>query len=522
MLRCCNISKSFGTLQVLQAVSFTLQPGEVVGLTGQRGAGKSVLVRILAGLEQPESGQVYVGDHAIANSRMAHKYGLATIHQEPVLVEHLDALSMIFLGHESSRRWGFLRLSRQQAHLQQALHILHSLGMADPPLGQQVGNLSGEDRQLIAIAHVIAQQPQVVVIDDPTALLRLEYQQALLHAIRRWRTQGTTVLFSSQNLDHLFTVTDRILVLREGRIVANERTSTTSRETIVRAQIAAADEQQHTPLIWALDNFYQARSQAQVLHQQHHSLEYDLAAQNALNLQLIAQLAEQITNLDRANTALQAAQRRLLGEREHERKALARDLHDQVIQDLVSLNYDIDHLETVAHVAVAVTTQLADLRGYIRDLIDTVRDICGALRPPTIDSLGLHAALQSFVEDWSMRSDIQVVLTIDPALERLADSIEISLFRMIQEALGNVRKHAQASLVSITLEYTPQRTLRLRISDDGCGLSGDLDLATLAAHGHYGLLGISERVALIRGRFRIVNQALGGTLLEIELPIIVD
>jgi signal transduction histidine kinase len=255
-----------------------------------------------------------------------------------------------------------------------------------------------------------------------------------------------------------------------------------------------------------------------LLSQQRMVLEHDLAAQDSLNRQLIAQLAEQVTTLDQANSALQDAQRRLLTEREQERKALARELHDQVIQDLVSLNYAIDELRAEIVEPGAADETLTELRDTIRGLVGAVRTICGALRPPTIDSLGVAAAIQSFAREWSTRSGVAVSLDLEEGLGRLPEVIEISIFRMIQEGLSNVRKHAQASQVHIGLRSTSQRTLMLTIADNGRGLRRNTDLAALAAAGHYGLLGMSERVALVKGRFRLHEQPSGGAMLEVEIP----
>ncbi len=519
MLTCRHVSKQFGTLPVIDEVSFDLAPGEVVGLTGQSGAGKSVLVRLLAGLEKPDTGVISTRGHLINSTQTAFRAGLAVIHQQPVLVDHLDVASAIFLGHEVGRSWlGWLSLPNQRQHTHMARQILAQLGMELPSLRTHVGNLSSEQRQMVAIAQVLIRKPQVVIIDEPTALLRYEYQQKLLELIREWQAQGVAVLFSSQNLDHLFAVSNRILVLRRGRFVFEAATEKTSREEVVRAQIGARDQQHLTPIIWALENYHRASQQAEALRQSQSSLEHDLASQNQLNRQLIGQLDQQVSNLDRANAALQEAQRRLLSEREGERKVLARELHDQVIQDLVSLNYDIDNLRSQIDDPEQASLGLDDLRDNIRQLVSTVRAICGNLRPPTIDSLGVNAAIQSFVRDWSSRSGIDVQLDLDDDLERLPEMLEISAFRMIQEGLSNVRKHAQASKVGISLRSTARRTLLLTIADNGRGLQAEINLAALANAGHYGLLGMSERVALVGGRFRVHNRASGGLILEIEIP----
>jgi len=281
--------------------------------------------------------------------------------------------------------------------------------------------------------------------------------------------------------------------------------------------VGTTDRQQLTPAIWALDSYYRARQEAEKLQYQHSLLERNLAAQDHLNRHLIDQLATQVTTLDQANLALQDAHRRLLTEREEERKHLAREIHDQVIQDLLSVNYRLEEIEEDG-VNSSLKEEIADIRSGIKLLVDDLRRICGNLRPPTIDSLGVGAALQSYTRDWSERNSISVELDLDANLGRLPEAIELSIFRIVQEGLSNIRKHAQASLVHIQLKHTSPRMLRISIADNGQGIADDFDLAALSANGHYGLLGISERIALLGGRLKLQNRTGGGLLLEVEIP----
>ncbi len=205
----------------------------------------------------------------------------------------------------------------------------------------------------------------------------------------------------------------------------------------------------------------------------------------------------------------------MLTEREQERKHLARELHDQVIQDLLTTNYQLEEVEE--DVSDEVREQLEDVRGTIRQLVDDIRRICGTLRPPTIDSLGLSAALQSYTREWAKRTGIEVELCLKLNPGRLPEAIELSLFRIVQEALSNVQRHAHATHVEVTLEHTSPRTLMVSIADNGVGLGEAFDLAKLSGQGHYGLLGLSERAALLSGHLRIHNRSGGGLLLQVEV-----
>lgn len=518
LLKIVDLSKRFGTLTVLQRINLTLAPGEVMGIAGHSGAGKSVLAKLIAGLYTPSSGEIYFAGQKLRWPRVRQQPGITVIHQTPDLAENLDITENIFLGNEIG--WSlfgkWLVGPNRTGMDEKAKAILAQLNARLPALDEKVANLSSEQRQLVAIAQAMAKPATFILVDDPSALLGYNDQQRLLSLIQNWQRQGSAVLFSSNNLEHLLAVTDRIVTLRRGQQVAVHRTDEVSREQIV-AELVGVNREQMTPAGWALDNYYRAREQADKLRFRQTLLEKDLVAQDALNRQLVEQLGAQVAALDQANYALQAAQRRLLTEREAERKHLARELHDQVIQDLLSVNYELETLEEQSAIQPELNTQLRHIRADIRLLVGDIRRICGNLRPPTIDSLGLGAAIQSYVTEWMERSGIRVNLDLDTNLGRLPEAIELSIFRIVQEGLNNVRKHAEATVVDITLKHTSPRTLMLSIADNGRGLHPNFDLAKLATAGHYGLVGISERVTLMGGHVKIQNQVDGGAILRVEI-----
>ena len=515
-----NLSKSYGIVPALQNVSFQVYPGEVVGVTGQSGAGKSVLAMMIAGIEEPDSGDITLDQCPLTWPYWARSLGIEMIPQVPILTENLDITSNIFLGYETG--WpspGKLLTWLNPARMdEKAALILAQLDAHFTSLRQKVTDLSSEQRQLIAIARVMTHPAKLILVDDPTALLNFSYQKKLLSLIQTWQQQGTSVIFNSHNLDHLFAVTDRILVLRQGRLMANYLTDETSREEIVSALLGTIDREQLTPAIWALDSYYRANQHAERLHNQQQLLERNLAEQGSLNQQLIEQLSHQVKALDKANMALQDAQRRLLTEREQERKHLARELHDQMIQDLLGMNYQFEEFEADADIKPQMVEQLTTIRQQMRSFIRDLRRICEDLRPPVIDSLGLGVALESCAWDWSERTGIRVNLELDPNLGRLPETTELSIFRIVQEGLNNVRKHAKANTVKVGLKHTSPRMLQITIIDNGQGIVDDFNLSKLARQGHYGLLGISERVALLGGRLKMQNQNNGGFSLQVEIP----
>jgi len=458
LLRAENLSKQFGALTALNRVSLEVHAGEIVGLAGRAGAGKTILCRMLAGLQEPDDGELYINGRLQPYPFQAATVGISLIHEEPMLAEQFDITSNIFLGHEL--KYSVLgkktSLVNQRKMDDEAQRLIRLLGVKLPSLHEKVLNLSGESRQLVSIMQGMAYPADLRIVDNPTAFLNSLHEAKLLALIETWRREKTAVLFSSQNLDHLFAVTDRIIVLRNGTVAATLRTDETNREEIVAALVGGGGRKQRTPVIWALDSYYQAKRQTETLHQNQVHLEEDLAERDITNQELLEQLSEQVQALDSANLALQDAQRRLLTEREEERKRLARELHDETIQDLLSLNYQLEEISSMEYENKAMALELDDVRQHIRLLVSNVRGICGDLRPPTIDSLGLGAALQSHVHTWSDRTGIEVALTLTNDLGRLPEAIELSIFRIVQEGLNNVWKHSEGTAVCI---LSPQQCI---------------------------------------------------------------
>lgn len=520
LLRVKNLSKSFGSLPVIRKVSFEIQPGEVVGLAGSTGSGKSVLVMLLAGLYKSDEGQIFFAGKHLVWPFSAQSLGIGIIHQRPTLADNFDIVSNIFLGHEIGRpSWlGWLRVLNHNRMDQKAIDLLKELDMDVKSIHENAYNLSGEYRQLLTIARLLVFPARMVIIDEPTVSLSYPNQQKLLNLIQRWQRNGVAVLFSSNNLDHLFAVTDRIIILHQGRKAADQRTDDITREEVVNHFLGSINQKQPSPVNWDFDSYDHILENAEKLRYHQMLLEKDLAAEGTLNRQLTEQLIEQLQALDQANIALKEAQRRLLTEREQERKYLARELHDQIIQDLLSTNYELEGIESEHSRSPVLEKNLSNVRKSIRALVGNLRQICGDLRPPTIDSLGLGAAIQSYSHEWSARTGIAVTLNIDKKLGRLPEAIELSIFRIVQEGLNNIWRHAQASAVHIELQHTTPRTLMISLRDDGLGFADDFDLNKLATDGHYGLLGISERVTLLGGRLHVQRSSEGGSLLMVEIP----
>jgi signal transduction histidine kinase len=518
LLRVTNLSKRFGSFLALDNISFAMNSGEVLGVVGQRGAGKSTLLQMLFGAHPQTDGDISFRGSQITTLTPAgaRQKGIEFVNQIPQIVENLDVTHNIFLGREICwpPRIGLPDWAKMH---ERARELLIHFDLPASLLSARTANLSDEQRQVISIIRALCQPTKLLLLDDPFAALSFQRQQILLERIQQLSDQGLAIIISSDNLKHLFAVTDRILVLYEGKLATERATAKCTPRDIVELIVGTSNREQITPIIWALENYHKAQRQSEELHGVQTSLRRSLEAKDSLNQQLVERLRNQVGALDQLNAALQATQLRLMTEREQERKALARELHDQAIQDLLSYIYQLEEAENNETVPEQ-QAELAEIRNGIRQVISDLRQLCSDLRPPTIDSHGLSAAIHSYAQDWAERNSILLNLEIDPALGRLPEAIELSVFRIVQEGLNNVRKHASAKHVILTVQRTPTTSLLFRCQDDGKGLDIPPDLSNLSKNKHFGLLNISERVALLGGSMKIESPADGGVILEVEVP----
>lgn len=519
ILRITNLTRYFGAVPALVEVSLELQQGEVLGIVGQRGAGKSTLLQLLSGAIAPSSGDIFLANEPVTLRDVPHaqRLGIVAVPQVPKFAENLNVLHNIFLSSEIPLPYCLRLLPDDRAMAHRGGELLRSFDLSPKLLEERIANLSDEQRQIIALARALCRPSRLLLLDDALSALSFARQQAFLERIKELAARGVALIMSSDDLKHIFAVTDRILVLYQGRPIALRRTAESTPREVVELIVGSNRQERVTPMIWAFENYYLAQQQAEELRRNQEELRQNLEKQDSLNRQLIERLQNQVEALDRLNVALQEASRRLITEREAERKALARELHDQVIQDLLSYNYQLEEAEN-SSVAEEQREELAKIRLGIRQVVGDLRDICSDLRPPTIDNHGLSAAIRSLASQWTEQTGIPVELQIDPALGRLPEPIELGVYRIIQEGLSNIRKHADATHVKLSLQRTSAASLVVQLSDNGRGMTQPLDLAQLTDQKHFGLVGISERVSLLGGTLNLTSMPHGGLKMEIEIP----
>ena len=234
VLRAVGISKRFGAVRALQDVDLDVYPAEVVGLVGDNGAGKSTLIKCLAGTGPADAGEVWFEGRKVAltHPQDASDLGIATVYQDLALCDNLDVVANLFLGQEARRT----RLLDETAMEGEANRLLASLAVTTlRDVRMPVASLSGGQRQSVAIARSLLGSPKLVILDEPTAALGVAQTAQVLELVRRLRARGLGVILISHNLENVFDIADRIVVLRLGRNVASFDVSNTTQEAVVGA-----------------------------------------------------------------------------------------------------------------------------------------------------------------------------------------------------------------------------------------------------------------------------------------------
>ncbi len=238
MLAVKNLTKRFGGLTAVDNVSMEVYPAEVVGLVGDNGAGKSTLIKMISGVYTLDGGKIYFEGREVnvSSPGEARNLGIETIYQDLALAENLDVGSNIFLGREPLRPFlgGVVQVVDQEHIFQESARILGKLDIHIPNLAERIGNLSSGQRQAVAIARALYWKTKLLIMDEPTTALGVPERLKVLDLVRTLRDQSVSVILISQNLQDIFTVADRIVVLRCGQKVGERRASQTSPDEITR------------------------------------------------------------------------------------------------------------------------------------------------------------------------------------------------------------------------------------------------------------------------------------------------
>jgi len=233
-----GVTKHFGGVRALEEVSFDICAGDVIGLVGDNGAGKSTLIKILSGVHEPTAGEIELEGRAVAIARPgeAQRLGVETVYQDLSLINAFTAAENVFLGRELSLGRGpaLLRLMRRRAMAEATVRRLRALHIDIPGLSvRPVERMSGGQRQLVAIARGAFWGGKLLLLDEPTAALGVRESREVLELIRRLRASGLTIVMATHNLEHLWAVCNRVIVMRHGRKVADAASGETNLVEVV-------------------------------------------------------------------------------------------------------------------------------------------------------------------------------------------------------------------------------------------------------------------------------------------------
>lgn len=240
LLEVRNLSKSFGAVQALRDLSMQVAAGEVVALAGDNGAGKTTLIKAVSGVYRPTSGKVLLEGEEMnfSSPQEARERGIETIYQDLALADNLSIGANIFLGREPmTKRWGFLPVLDRKKMADAARETMALLDFHVNRLDAPVSNFSGGQRQAVAIGRAVYWNARVLIMDEPTAALGVPEQRKVISLIHQLKAQGRGVIFISHNLQDIFAVSDRIVVLRRGVMAGERRIAETTHDEVVKLMV---------------------------------------------------------------------------------------------------------------------------------------------------------------------------------------------------------------------------------------------------------------------------------------------
>jgi ribose transport system ATP-binding protein len=244
LLELADVRKHFGSVEALRGVTFSVEPGEVVGLVGDNGAGKSTLMKTITGVYQTDGGAIRFDGVSLAGKHPGEirALGIEMIYQDLALARMQDVASNIFLGREPTRQvlGTPIRIIDRARIEREAEVMLKKLGARVPSVQYIVGQLSGGQQQSVAIARALTFNPKLVIMDEPTAALAVREVEHVLDLIRTLKAEKIAIILISHRLTDVFAVCDRIIALRQGTVVADEPIAKTSMNDVVAHIVGAA------------------------------------------------------------------------------------------------------------------------------------------------------------------------------------------------------------------------------------------------------------------------------------------
>jgi len=231
-----NIKKHYGHVEALKGVDFTLNKGEILGLVGDNAAGKSTLIQILSGAVSLDTGKIFLyGKEAyIKNPASSRALGIETVYQQFALVDNLPVYSNVFLGRLLKRKiLGGIPILDKRKMQDKTLQVIDLMGIQFDSVKRKVSDLSGGQRQAVAIARALLFNPKILILDEPTSGLAVKEVNKIQDIILNFKDKGISIIFISHRLESIFAIADRIIVLRSGvKVMDEEKENITSQDVV--------------------------------------------------------------------------------------------------------------------------------------------------------------------------------------------------------------------------------------------------------------------------------------------------
>lgn len=242
-----GISKTFGAVKALQNVNFEVMPAEIVGLVGDNAAGKSTLMKVLSGAYIADQGEIWMDGKKvhISDPVDSRKLGIEMLYQNFALAGNINIYQNIFLGRELTKDYlgGILKILDKKSMATRSVDLISRLKIDIHQVTKRVRELSGGQQQSVAIARVIAFNARLIIMDEPTANLGIKEVGRLLDLIRRLKEEGISIIFISHRMDDIFSVGDRVIVLKRGKRVGMRQIRDSSPKEVVRLIVAGELEE---------------------------------------------------------------------------------------------------------------------------------------------------------------------------------------------------------------------------------------------------------------------------------------
>jgi simple sugar transport system ATP-binding protein len=235
-----GISKSFGRIEAIRDIDFDVFPGEIVALVGDNGAGKSTLIKVVTGVYQPSSGNIFFKGKLVKlkDVQASRRLGIEAVYQERALADQQEMWRNIFAGRERTTRGGFLDIPGEKRESEQLLRGIMGFTSRAVTVDSEVGSLSGGEKQGVAIGRALYFHADLIILDEPTMGLSVMETEKALKFVRGIRDQGKSAIFIEHNIFHVYDVADRFVILDRGRIVGRFRHEELSRDELVARMVA--------------------------------------------------------------------------------------------------------------------------------------------------------------------------------------------------------------------------------------------------------------------------------------------